>query len=69
VLPAGIALSARAAPPVFGRGLLEAVPEDTILALADESDADGDGISGRRRQRSRPGFARRARTQASNSYA
>src|SRR5262245_10400779 len=46
-LPVGMALSARAAPPVFGRGLLEAVPEDTILALADESDADGDGISGR----------------------
>jgi len=46
-LPGGMALSARAAPPVFGRGLLEAVPEDTILALADESDADGDGISGR----------------------
>jgi len=45
--PAGMTLSARAAPPVFGRGLLEAVPEDSILALADESDADGDGISGR----------------------
>ncbi len=46
-LPAGMALSARAAPPVFGRGLLEAVPEESILALADESDTDGDGISGR----------------------
>ena len=28
-------------------GLLEAIPEDTILALEDESDSDGDGISGR----------------------
>src|SRR5690606_9618534 len=28
-------------------GLLEAVPEATIRALADPEDADGDGISGR----------------------
>lgn len=40
-------VSPRVAPPVFGRGLLEAVPEAAILALADESDTDGDGISGR----------------------
>jgi CxxC motif-containing protein (DUF1111 family) len=46
-LPAGMVLSARAAPPVFGRGLLEAVPAESILALADESDGNGDGISGR----------------------
>jgi CxxC motif-containing protein (DUF1111 family) len=39
--------SLRVAPPVFGLGLLEAVPEASILALADEGDADGDGISGR----------------------
>ncbi len=32
---------------VFGLGLLEAVSEQDILALADEDDADGDGISGR----------------------
>ena len=37
----------RVGPPVFGRGLLEAIPEETILALADEEDADGDGISGK----------------------
>ena len=35
------------APPAFGRGLLEAVDESEILALADPGDADGDGISGR----------------------
>lgn len=32
---------------MIGLGLLEAVPEATILALADPDDADGDGISGR----------------------
>ena len=32
---------------VFGLGLLEAVPEATLRALADPDDADGDGISGR----------------------
>lgn len=33
--------------PVFGLGLLEAVPENDILALADPEDQDDDGISGR----------------------
>lgn len=42
-----IMTSARIPPPVFGLGLLEAVPEDRILSLEDEDDADGDGISGR----------------------
>jgi CxxC motif-containing protein (DUF1111 family) len=32
---------------VFGSGLLEAIPEEAILALADPDDADGDGVSGR----------------------
>ena len=32
---------------MFGLGLLEAIPEATILALADEDDQDGDGISGK----------------------
>jgi len=40
-------LSPRLAPPVFGLGLLATIPEETILAFADESDADGDGISGK----------------------
>ncbi|HUF71057.1 MAG TPA: di-heme oxidoredictase family protein [Longimicrobiales bacterium] len=35
------------APPLFGLGLLEAVPEETLVALADPSDDNGDGISGR----------------------
>jgi len=39
--------SERIAPDLFGLGLLDAVPEATILALADPSDLDGDGISGR----------------------
>lgn len=39
-------LSPRLAPPVFGLGLLENVPESTILSFADETDRDGDGIKG-----------------------
>ena len=39
--------SPRVGPPVFSRGLLEAIPAHTIPAMADEEDADGDGISGR----------------------
>ncbi|MCY3870581.1 MAG: c-type cytochrome [Gemmatimonadetes bacterium] len=46
-LPAGVLLSARMAPPVFGRGLLEAISEADILALSDPGDANRDGISGR----------------------
>lgn len=46
-LPAVYNISPRMAPPVFGLGLLEAIPENTILSFADENDADGDGISGR----------------------
>ncbi len=41
--------SARLAPPLVGMGLLEAIPENDILALADPTDADADGISGRAR--------------------
>ncbi len=46
-VPAGAAVSVRLPPPVFGVGLIEAIPEAAILALADPVDADGDGISGR----------------------
>ncbi len=46
-LPDTVLTSPRVALPVFGRGLLEAIDEDSILGLADEDDADGDGISGR----------------------
>jgi len=34
-------------PAVTGLGFLEAVPDSTLLALADPNDEDGDGISGR----------------------
>lgn len=37
----------RVAPDLFGFGLLDAIPESTILSLADPADLDGDGISGR----------------------
>ncbi|HXI72117.1 MAG TPA: di-heme oxidoredictase family protein [Verrucomicrobiae bacterium] len=39
--------SVRLAPQLVGMGLLEAVSESTIQALADPNDADHDGISGR----------------------
>ncbi|GAB4582018.1 MAG: di-heme oxidoredictase family protein [Anaerolineales bacterium] len=42
-----VLLSPRVANQMIGLGLLEAVPEETILALADPNDANGDGISGR----------------------
>ena len=44
---ANINFSPRNGMPVFGLGLLELIPEQDILALADESDTDNDGISGR----------------------
>jgi CxxC motif-containing protein (DUF1111 family) len=46
-LPADVMISPRVAPQVIGLGLLEAVPDETLLALADPDDANGDGISGR----------------------
>lgn len=39
--------SPRLAQQIIGLGLLEAIPEEEILAIADEHDEDGDGISGR----------------------
>lgn len=44
---AGIRYSPRIAPQTPGLGMLEIVPESQILAWADESDANHDGISGR----------------------
>lgn len=46
-LPADVDVSPRLPPPVFGVGLIEAIPVSSILAHADPNDADGDGISGR----------------------
>lgn len=49
-------LSPRVAQPMIGLGLIEAIHEADILALADPDDRDGDGISGR------PALTREART-------
>ena len=57
----GLLLSPRIAPAVFGVGLLEGVPEDDILDLADPDDEDGDGISGRANLVPDPTTPRRAR--------
>ena len=54
-----VQISARLAPSLRGLGLLEAVPEPAILALADPEDRDGDGISGRAHWRTGPDGARR----------
>lgn len=40
-------LSPRLANQMIGLGYFEAIPESTILAMADPNDANGDGISGR----------------------
>ena len=42
-----IMISPRVAPPMIGLGLLEAVPEEQILANADPDDENDDGISGK----------------------
>ncbi|MFN0156458.1 MAG: di-heme oxidoredictase family protein [Bacteroidota bacterium] len=47
-IPAGAnAISVRGGPLVVGLGLIEAIPDQTILNHADPTDANGDGISGR----------------------
>jgi CxxC motif-containing protein (DUF1111 family) len=43
----GLLISPRLAPPVFGVGLIEAVPAPDVGAAADPDDRDHDGISGR----------------------
>ncbi|MBI4547803.1 MAG: c-type cytochrome [Ignavibacteriae bacterium] len=48
VIPAHAnAISVRSGPVVFGMGLIESIPDSAILARADPSDSDNDGISGR----------------------
>ncbi len=54
-----VARSLRVAPPLLGLGLLEAVPEATILEHADPDDRDGDGISGRPHWLEGPGGTQR----------
>lgn len=46
-LPQETMASIRVASPLIGLGLLETVPEETLRALADPDDTDGNGISGR----------------------
>lgn len=46
-IPTGSEMSVRMPPPVFGRGLMEAIPDETIISLSDPDDLDKDGISGR----------------------
>ena len=46
-LPDGLLISPRVAPVMIGMGLLAAIPEADLLALADPEDRDGDGVSGR----------------------
>lgn len=46
-IPANILLSPRIGSPVFGLGLLEAIPEADILADIDANDANQDGIYGK----------------------
>jgi CxxC motif-containing protein (DUF1111 family) len=45
--PADAAVGRFTVPPLYGSGLIEAIPEETILELADPDDENGDGISGR----------------------
>ena len=46
-LPADYFLSPRLAPPMVGLGLLQNIPESTILSFQDLHDANGDGITGK----------------------
>jgi CxxC motif-containing protein (DUF1111 family) len=46
-LPKDLMISPRVAPQMIGLGLLEAVPPADLEALADPTDKDGDGISGK----------------------
>jgi CxxC motif-containing protein (DUF1111 family) len=45
--PSATGQGRRSSPPLFGLGLIDAIPEKTILAYEDPHDADHDGISGR----------------------
>ena len=63
LLQADVRTSPRMGMPVFGLGLIEAINESDILALADPDDKNADGISGR------PNYAYDAKKQqAGNPY-
>jgi CxxC motif-containing protein (DUF1111 family) len=59
----------RTTPDIFGFGLLDAVPDATILALSDPDDRDGDGISGRPNRLSGDRLGRFGRKAAVSSLA
>jgi CxxC motif-containing protein (DUF1111 family) len=46
-IPTNAAVAHRSTPPVFGFGLVDSIPESTLLKYEDPNDANGDGISGR----------------------
>lgn len=46
-VPSSSTMGLRTSSPLFGLGLLDAVPDAAILALSDPYDRNGDGISGR----------------------
>jgi CxxC motif-containing protein (DUF1111 family) len=47
-MPAAVNVIARRAPiPLFGAGLVEAIADETLIALEDPLDRNGDGVSGR----------------------
>jgi CxxC motif-containing protein (DUF1111 family) len=45
--PEAVIIARRIPIPLFGAGLVEAIPDATLMALADPDDHNGDGISGR----------------------
>ncbi len=45
--PTATVIAHRAPIPLFGAGLVEAIPDDVLLSLADPTDRNRDGISGR----------------------
>lgn len=48
IIPDDVTVVARRAPiPLFGAGLVEAIPDDALLSLQDADDRNRDGISGR----------------------
>jgi CxxC motif-containing protein (DUF1111 family) len=47
IIPAGASFSKFMPPANTGLGFLDAVPDEMLIAMADENDRDGDGISGR----------------------
>jgi len=46
-VPTNAAVAHRSTPAIFGFGLVDAIPEATLLAYEDPNDKNGDGISGR----------------------